>query len=109
MTLTTTITICIFILGITFGLMKIIYDIVMKRVENVESKQADQAIEINTLKNFNTMVVDRIEKDIEKLNQGFEDLKKIISDKIRKDSEIIAKQKDLIERMNKLLDERTHI
>lgn len=104
MNLSIVVTICVFILGVTFGLMKIIYDIIMKRVEALEQKMNKQSLEINTLKNFNSMVVDRIEKDINALKDAVNELKKTISDKIHRDSDIINQQKNVIERVSRILD-----
>ena len=109
MTLTTTISICIFILGATFGLMKIIYDIVMNRVENLEQKQATQELRINTLENFNTMVVDRIEKDIDEIRKSIDEIKKIINEKMHRDANIITAQQAVIERVSKMLDDRDKV
>lgn len=108
-TLTTAISVCIFILGVTFGLMKIIYDIIMKRVEQLEANQSKQDIRINTLENFNSMVVERIEKDIDELRKSIDELKKVINDKIHRDANIINQQKSVIERVNRMLDEKDKV
>ena len=100
------ITLCIFILGITFSLVKIIYDIIIRRVEALEKSRGEHALAIQSLKDFNNLKVDRIEKDIDELKRDLQAFKEMIIDKIHRDSNIINQQKSLIERLSRYLDEK---
>lgn len=72
----------------------------LKRVQNLHN------LDIQKLKDFNEHKVERIERDIEELRKDFLEFKKVIEDKIHRDSNIINQQKALIERLSRYLDEK---
>lgn len=83
----------------------------MRKVDAMDLKLQEHSLAIQTLKNFNDIKVDRIEKDITDLRSEIKALTQTISDKIHRDSNIINQQKVLIERMSRILDdkEKLHI
>lgn len=100
------ITICIFILGISFSLIKIIYDIIMRKVEAIDKKQQTHSLDIQTLKDFNDIKINRIEKDIMELKSEIKNLTNLILEKIHSDDNFVSQQRALIERMGRILDNR---
>jgi esterase/lipase len=84
------------ILGITFGLVKIIYDIIISRVKSVEIKSQNLHDRVKDLEAFNTHKIDQLIKD-------FSEFKTIVSNKLHRDADFINTTKNAISRIEPIL------
>lgn len=98
MTLPIVISLCVFILGITFTLVKIIYDIIIRRVESLEAIQLKQHDRIASLEAFNTYKIDQLIKD-------FQEFKAIVSNKMHVEANFINETKNAIKRMEPIMQQ----
>ena len=98
MTLPIVISLCVFILGITFTLVKIIYDIIIRRVESLEKVQIKQHDRIASLEAFNTYKIDQLIKD-------FQDFKTIVTNKMHVEANFINETKNAIKRMEPIMQQ----
>ncbi len=91
---------------VAFALIGVIFTWVIGELKELKRIQNIHNLDIQKLKDFNEHKVERIERDIEELRKDFHDFKKVIEDKIHRDSNIINQQKTLIERLSRYLDEK---
>jgi hypothetical protein len=84
------------ILGITFGLVKIIYDIIIRRVEKLEEKGLIIHDKVKELEAFNTYKIDQLIKD-------FTEFKAVVTEKLHKDANFINETKNAIKRMEPIM------
>jgi hypothetical protein len=84
------------ILGITFGLVKIIYDIIIRRVEKLEEKELVIHDKVKELEAFNTYKIDQLIKD-------FTDFKAVVTEKLHKDANFINETKNTIKRLEPIM------
>ena len=84
------------VLGVTFGLVKIIYDIIIGRVQNIESKSLSIHDRVKDLEAFNTHKIDQLIKD-------FGEFKTIVTQKLHNDANFINDTKNAIKRMEPIM------
>ena len=84
------------ILGVNFGLVKIIYDIIIRRVEKLEQNGLIIHDRVKDLEAFNTHKIDQLIKD-------FSDFKTIVSNKLHRDADFINTTKNAISRIEPIL------
>ena len=90
------VTVCFFILGTTFTMMKIIYDITTSRIKEAETKLQAQHDRISNLEAFNTYKIDQLIKD-------FQEFKTVISTKMHVEANFISETKNAIKRMEPIM------
>ncbi len=88
---------------IVYALIGVIYYLFHRRIEKHESVLEEHSDKIKGLQDFNTLKVERIEKDIEDLSKEFKDFKKQIETKIHTDSNVINSANATISRVEKVL------
>lgn len=84
------------VLGVTFGLVKIIYDIIIRRVEKLEEKELVIHDKVKELEAFNTYKIDQLIKD-------FAEFKAIVTQKLHSDAGFISDTKNAIKRMEPIM------
>jgi adenylosuccinate synthase len=87
----------VLILGVTFGLVKIIYDIIIARVKGLENKCENLHDRTKDLEAFNTHKIDQLIKD-------FGEFKTLVSTKMHKDADFINATKNTIARIEPILN-----
>jgi hypothetical protein len=84
------------VLGVTFGLVKIIYDIIIRRVEKLEENGLIIHDKVKELEAFNTYKIDQLIKD-------FAEFKAVVTEKLHKDANFINDTKNAIKRMEPIM------
>ena len=103
-TLPIVITICVFILGITFTLLKIIYDIIIKRVEMLEQNKADHEKRIQKVEDLHGRDIDEIKRILLDLSTEVKDLKKYVHTDNHNLIDFIKQQGDIIQLIHRHLE-----
>lgn len=88
--------IIVLILGIVFTLVNIIYHIIIRRVETIETKCSTIHDRVKDLEAFNTHKIDQLVKD-------FSEFKALVTQKLHNDAGFINDTKNAIKRMEPIL------
>jgi hypothetical protein len=100
------ITICVFILGITFSLVKIIYDIIIRRVEALEKEKFDHEKRIQHIEDLHGRDIEEIKKLLHELSAEVKAINKYIHNDNHNLIDFIKQQGDVIALIHKNLIEK---
>ena len=100
------ITICVFILGVTFSLVKVIYDVIIRRVESLEKEKADHEKRIQHIEDLHGRDIEEIKKLLHELSSEVKALNKYIHTDNHNLMDFIKQQGDVIALIHKNFNEK---
>jgi 5-bromo-4-chloroindolyl phosphate hydrolysis protein len=103
-TLPVVISICVFILGITFTLMKIIYDIVTKRIEQLEKTRDNHEKRIQHIEDLHGRDIEEIKRILTELSSDVKALNKYIHKDNHDLIDFIKQQGDIIQLIHRHME-----